>query len=92
MESQSWQQHVETEFTSGQASIRYLKFTPPISEDSNSTAPETLLVENMASTNNSDVPWCRSTPHGIQKKRIRRTKLQISQGVSLDELKQTINN
>ena len=77
--------------SSDQAPIQFLEFTPPTWDNSNSSvtqssssAPQTSLSARTASTINDG---SISTPKVPPKRRIRRTKEQISQGITLEQLR-----
>jgi len=75
--SQSWRHAVDVDtINSGQTADEYLVFTPPTSAEHNSSAPQKSSSA--------------STPQ-VPKKRIRRTKGQISQGITLEQLRATNN-
>ena len=63
--------------SSGQAPVQFVEFTPPNTEDSNSSAPQKSSSASSASVATPQAP----------KKRIRRTKEQISQGITLEQLR-----
>jgi hypothetical protein len=79
---QSWRHAVDVDtINSGQTADEYLEFTPPTSAEHNSSAPQTSSSASSTSTATPQVP----------KKRIRRTKEQISQGITLEQLRATNN-
>jgi len=61
--------------SSGQAPVDFIEFTPPPSEQSNLSVTQTSSSASSASI---------ATPQVPPKKRIRRTKEQISQGITLE--------
>jgi len=108
---QTWQHHVpENESNSSQVENHYIQYTPPPSENSNSSAPQTSASSVISQTTEPATPVTTdpvttdllpteedslvfstsitsSTPVVAPIRRIRRTRAQISQGITLAELR-----